>query len=47
MTVKRLQAKGLSCQAGIDSQQVLEMSSFGPVSLAVEQGKLACKFIFQ
>ena len=32
---------------GIDSQQVLEMSNFGPAPLAVVQGTLICQFIFQ
>ena len=32
---------------GIDSQQVLEMSNFGPAPLAVVPGTLICQFIFQ
>ena len=32
---------------GIDSQQVLEMSNFGPSPLAVVPGTLICQFIFQ
>ena len=31
---------------GIDSQQVLEMSNFGPAPLAVVPGTLICQFIF-
>jgi dCTP deaminase len=32
---------------GIDSQQVLEMSNFGPAPLAVHPGTAICQFIFQ
>ena len=32
---------------GIDSQQVLEMSNFGPAPLAVVPGTPICQFIFQ
>jgi len=32
---------------GIDSQQVLEMSNFGPAPLAVVPGTAICQFIFQ
>ena len=32
---------------GIDSQQVLEMSNFGPAPLAVHPGTPICQFIFQ
>ena len=32
---------------GIDSQQVLEMSNFGPVPLAVYPGTPICQFVFQ
>jgi dCTP deaminase len=32
---------------GIDSQQVLEMSNFGPAPLAVTPGTPICQFIFQ
>jgi dCTP deaminase len=32
---------------GIDSQQVLEMSNFGPAPLAVYPGTPICQFIFQ
>jgi len=32
---------------GIDSQQVLEMSSFGPARVAVVPGTLICQFIVQ
>jgi len=32
---------------GIDSQQVLEMSNFGPAPLAVEPGLPICQFVFQ
>ena len=32
---------------GIDSQQVLELSNFGPAPLAVVPGTLSCQFIFQ
>ena len=32
---------------GIDSQQVLEMSNFGPAPLAGGPGTLVCQFIFQ
>jgi dCTP deaminase len=32
---------------GIDSQQVLEMSNFGPAPLAVHPGTAICQFVFQ
>ena len=32
---------------GIDSQQVLEMSNFGPAPLAVAPGLAVCQFVFQ
>jgi dCTP deaminase len=32
---------------GIDSQQVLEMSNFGPAPLAVSPGLPICQFVFQ
>jgi dCTP deaminase len=32
---------------GIDSQQVLEMSNFGPAPLAVYPGTPICQFVFQ
>ena len=32
---------------GIDSQQVLEMSNFGPAPLAVTPGTPICQFVFQ
>lgn len=32
---------------GIDSQQVLEMSNFGPAPLAVVPGTAICQFVFQ
>jgi dCTP deaminase len=32
---------------GIDSQQVLEMSNFGPAPLAVAPGLAICQFVFQ
>ena len=32
---------------GIDSQQVLEMSNFGPAPLAVVPGLAICQFVFQ
>lgn len=32
---------------GIDSQQVLEMSNFGPAPLAVHSGTAICQFVFQ
>ena len=32
---------------GIDSQQVLEMSNFGPAPLAVHPGIAICQFVFQ
>jgi len=32
---------------GIDSQQVLEMSNFGPAPLAVRPGLPICQFVFQ
>jgi dCTP deaminase len=32
---------------GIDSQQVLEMSNFGPAPLAVRPGTAICQFVFQ
>ena len=32
---------------GIDSQQVLEMSNFGPAPLAVYPGTAICQFVFQ
>lgn len=32
---------------GIDSQQVLEMSNFGPAPLAVYPGLAVCQFVFQ
>jgi dCTP deaminase len=32
---------------GIDSQQVLEMSNFGPAPLAVHPGTAVCQFVFQ
>jgi dCTP deaminase len=32
---------------GIDSQQVLEMSNFGPAPLAVAPGLPICQFVFQ
>ena len=32
---------------GIDSQQVLEMSNFGPAPLAVYPGLAICQFVFQ
>jgi dCTP deaminase len=32
---------------GIDSQQVLEMSNFGPAPLAVHPGIAICQFLFQ
>lgn len=32
---------------GIDSQQVLEMSNFGPAPLAVSPGTAICQFVFQ
>jgi dCTP deaminase len=32
---------------GIDSQQVLEMSNFGPAPLAVHPGLAVCQFVFQ
>jgi dCTP deaminase len=32
---------------GIDSQQVLEMSNFGPAPLAVTPGLAVCQFVFQ
>jgi dCTP deaminase len=32
---------------GIDSQQVLEMSNFGPAPLAVQPGTAICQFVFQ
>jgi dCTP deaminase len=32
---------------GIDSQQVLEMSNFGPAPLAVTPGLPVCQFVFQ
>ena len=32
---------------GIDSQQVLEMSNFGPAPLAVFPGLAICQFVFQ
>ena len=32
---------------GIDSQQVLEMSNFGPAPLAVTPGLAICQFVFQ
>jgi dCTP deaminase len=32
---------------GIDSQQVLEMSNFGPAPLAVPPGLAICQFVFQ
>jgi len=32
---------------GIDSQQVLEMSNFGPAPLAVYSGIAICQFVFQ
>jgi dCTP deaminase len=32
---------------GIDSQQVLEMSNFGPAPLAVYAGTAICQFVFQ
>ncbi len=32
---------------GIDSQQVLEMSNFGPAALAVHPGTAICQFVFQ
>lgn len=32
---------------GIDSQQVLEMSNFGPAPLAVSPGTAVCQFVFQ
>jgi dCTP deaminase len=32
---------------GIDSQQVLEMSNFGPAPLSVEPGLPICQFVFQ
>jgi dCTP deaminase len=32
---------------GIDSQQVLEMSNFGPAPLAVSPGLPVCQFVFQ
>ena len=32
---------------GIDSQQVLEMSNFGPAPLAVSPGLAICQFVFQ
>jgi len=32
---------------GIDSQQVLEMSNFGPAPLAVYSGTAICQFVFQ
>ena len=32
---------------GIDSQQVLEMSNFGPAPLAAHPGTAICQFIFQ
>ena len=32
---------------GIDSQQVLEMSNFGPAPLEVYPGTPICQFVFQ
>jgi dCTP deaminase len=32
---------------GIDSQQVLEMSNFGPAPLAISPGLPICQFVFQ
>ncbi|MFM7395133.1 MAG: dCTP deaminase domain-containing protein [Cyanobium sp.] len=32
---------------GIDSQQVLEMSNFGPAPLAVDPGTAICQFVVQ
>ena len=32
---------------GVASQQVLEMSNFGPAPLAVHPGTAICQFVFQ
>ncbi len=36
-----------SVKVGIDSQQVLEMSNFGPAPLEVYPGTAICQFVFQ